>query len=38
MLLNEKSKRILHVMLHEEIVQIPFLLTILPYSKTNFRI
>lgn len=37
MLLNEKSKRILHVILHEEIVQIPFLLTILPYSKRTLE-
>ncbi|MCY1691484.1 hypothetical protein OVA29_12930 [Exiguobacterium sp. SL14] len=37
MLLNEKSKRILHVILHEEVVQIPFLLTILPYSKRTLE-
>lgn len=33
MLLNEKSKRILHLLVHEREVNIPFLLTMLPYSK-----
>lgn len=37
MLLNEKSKRILHIMIHEVEVHHQFLQTILPYSKRTLE-